>query len=83
MNAGDTPLRPIDKLCLSLVSEPFLVPVRLHALAALVLGNFRFASFLERAHLDFQIRESRLNHLIHGVATQFFPCALLLRVTNA
>jgi hypothetical protein len=25
----------------------------LHALAALVLGNFRFASFFERAHSDF------------------------------
>jgi hypothetical protein len=32
------------------------MPVRLHALAPLVLGNFRLASFLERAHSDFQIR---------------------------
>jgi hypothetical protein len=36
----------------------------LHALAALVLGNFRFASFFERAHSDFRIREPGFNHLI-------------------
>jgi hypothetical protein len=29
--------------------------ILLHALAALVLGNFRFASFLERAHSGIQI----------------------------
>ena len=28
-----------------------------HALAALVLGNFRLASFFERAHSGFRIRE--------------------------
>jgi len=43
-----------------------------HALAALVLCNFRFASFLERAHSDFQIREPRFNHLIRRIATEFF-----------
>ncbi len=43
-----------------------------HALAALVLCNFRFASFLQRAHSDFQIREQRFNHLICRIATQFF-----------
>lgn len=47
----------------------------LHALAALVLGNFRFASFFERAHSDFQIRELRFNHLIHYCATHFFTAA--------
>jgi hypothetical protein len=36
----------------------------LHTLAALVLGNFRFASFFERAHAGFQIREPGFNHLI-------------------
>jgi hypothetical protein len=44
----------------------------LHALAALVLGNFCFASFLERAHPGFQIREPGFNHLIRRVATHFF-----------
>lgn len=48
----ETPRRP-----LRLVPETFLVPMRLHALAALMLGNFRFASFLKRAHSNFQIRE--------------------------
>ena len=42
---------------LRLISEALLVPIRFHALAALMLGNFRFASFLKRAHSDFQIRE--------------------------
>jgi hypothetical protein len=42
---------------LRLIPEAFLVPIRFHALAALMLGNFRFASFLKRAHSDFQIRE--------------------------
>jgi hypothetical protein len=31
--------------------------ILLHALAALVFGNLRFASFFERAHSGFQIRE--------------------------
>ena len=43
-----------------------------HALAALVLGNFRFASFLERAHSAFQICEPRFNHLMLCIATHFF-----------
>jgi hypothetical protein len=42
---------------LGLIPEALLVPMRFHALAALVLGNFRFASFLKRTHSDFQIRE--------------------------
>jgi hypothetical protein len=45
------------------------VPMRLHALAALMLGNFCFPSFLKRAHSDFQICEARLNHLIRRIAT--------------
>ena len=49
---------------LCLVAETLLVATLLHALAALVLGNFRFASFFERAHSDFQIREPGFNHLI-------------------
>jgi hypothetical protein len=47
----------------------------LHALAALVLGNFRFASFFERAHSGFLIREPGFNHLIRRVATHFFAAA--------
>ena len=42
---------------LRLISEALLVPMRLHAFAALMLGNFRLASFLKRAHSVFQIRE--------------------------
>src|SRR6266496_6350151 len=34
---------------LHLVPEPLLVPMRPHAFAALVLGNFCFSSFLRRA----------------------------------
>ena len=49
---------------LRLISEALLVPMRLHAFAAFMLGNFRLASFLKRAHSVFQIRESRLNHQI-------------------
>ena len=37
----------IDKLLLCLISEPLLMPIRLHAFAALMLGNFGLASFLE------------------------------------
>src|SRR4029450_11856348 len=48
------PLQPRDKLLLCLVPEPLLMPMRFHALAALMLRNFRFASFFERAHSDFQ-----------------------------
>jgi hypothetical protein len=35
---------------LCLITETLLMATLLHALAALVLGNFRFASFFERAH---------------------------------
>jgi hypothetical protein len=42
---------------LRFVSQSLLMPMRLHAFAALMLGNFRFASFFKRAHSDFQIRE--------------------------
>ena len=38
---------------LCLVAETLLMATLLHALAALVLGNFRFASFFERAHSGF------------------------------
>src|SRR5438093_13703711 len=38
---------------LHLVPEPLLVPMRPHAFAALVLGNFCFSSFLKRAHSVF------------------------------
>ena len=38
---------------LELVTQPLLMPVRFHALAALVLGNFCFPSFFQRAHSDF------------------------------
>jgi hypothetical protein len=39
---------------LQLVTQPLLMPVRFHALAALVLGNFGFPSFFKRAHSDFE-----------------------------
>ena len=60
---------------LCLVAETLLMATLLHALAALVLGNFRFASFFERAHSDFRIREPGFNHLIRRVATQFFAAS--------
>ncbi len=52
-NAGDTPRRYSGKPALCLVAETLLMATLLHALAALVLGNFRFASFFERAHSGF------------------------------
>jgi hypothetical protein len=53
------------------------MPIRFHALAALMLGNFRFTSFLERAHSDFfQIREFRFNHQMRCNATQFSHCSV-------
>ncbi len=57
---------------LHLIPETLLMPMRPHALAALVLGNFCFPSFLERTHSDFQIRRLRLNHLIRRIATLSF-----------
>jgi hypothetical protein len=38
---------------LQLIPQSLLMPVRLHAFAALVLGNFCFPSFFKRAHSDF------------------------------
>jgi hypothetical protein len=43
--------------------------MRLHALAALVLGNFCLPSFLKRAHSDLHIRKARFNHRSRRVAT--------------
>ena len=43
---------------LEFVPEPLLMPVRLHAFAAFVLGNFCLPSFLKRAHSDFSNGES-------------------------
>ena len=57
---------------LHLIPEALLMPMRPHAFATLVLRNLRFPPFLQRAHSDFQIRESRFNHLIPRVATPFF-----------
>jgi hypothetical protein len=76
IDAVDRPLQPRDKLLLRFVPEPLLMPMRFHALAALMLRNFRFASFLERAHSDFQIREFRFNHQMRCNATQFSHCSV-------
>jgi hypothetical protein len=38
---------------LRLVTQTLLVAILLHALAALVLGDLRFSSFLQRAHRGF------------------------------
>jgi len=38
---------------LQFVAQSFLVPVRLHAFTALVLGNLCFSSFFKRAHSGF------------------------------
>ena len=40
-------LRKRLRRALRLIPEALLVPIRFHALAALMLGNFRFASFLK------------------------------------
>jgi len=58
------------------VTKTLFVATLLHALAALVFSNFRFASFFERAHSGFQICEGRFNHLIRRVATHFFTAGL-------
>src|SRR4029077_18580307 len=42
-----------NNCALQLVAQSLLMPMRLHAFAALVLGNFCFPSFFERAHSDF------------------------------
>lgn len=54
---------------LHLVPQTLLVPMRPHSLATLVLGDFCFSSFFERAHLDFQNRRLRFNHLTRRSAT--------------
>jgi hypothetical protein len=38
---------------LELIPQSLLMPVRLHAFAALVLGNLCFPSFFKRAHSGF------------------------------
>jgi hypothetical protein len=50
----------------------------LHALAALVLGNFRFASFFERAHFRFASRDST----IYCAALQLTSLLPLLRAPS-
>src|SRR5205823_9135894 len=42
---------------LRLIAETLFMAILPHALAALVLGNLRLASFFERAHSGFRIRE--------------------------
>src|SRR5947207_15664625 len=56
---------------LHLVTETLLVPMLPHAFAALVLGDFCFSSFFERAHSDFLIWNRRFNHLMPGIETEF------------
>jgi hypothetical protein len=63
----------ISWLPLELVSQPLLVPVRLHAFAALMLGNFCFPSFLKRAHSVFQICGLQVKHLIRPLQLSFSP----------
>jgi hypothetical protein len=62
---------PVDACELGLVTQTLLVSMCLHAFAALVLCDFCFPSFFKRAHSDFQICESRFNHRIRRIATQF------------
>jgi hypothetical protein len=44
--------RQQGKSALQLVPQSLLMPMRFHAFAAFVLGNFCFSSFLKRAHSD-------------------------------
>jgi len=69
LSVGRFPSTGADEL--HLISQPLLVPMRPHAFAALVLGNFCFSSFFKRAHSDFQSRKVRFNHLIRRLATRF------------
>ena len=69
LSVGRFPSAGADDL--HLVPQPLLVPMRPHAFAALVLGNFCFSSFFKRAHSDFQSRKVRFNHLIRRLATRF------------
>ena len=69
LSVGRFPSAGADEL--HLISQPLLVPMRPHAFAALVLGNFCFSSFFKRAHSDFQSRKVRFNHLIRRLATRF------------
>ena len=80
---GPDPTGPalLGMRALRLVAETLFMTTLLHALAALVLGNFRFPPFFERAHSDFENSESRFNHLIRCVATYFF--AALVGVVTA
>jgi hypothetical protein len=65
----DDKIGPFSCLLLKLVPQTLFMPVRLHAFAALVFGNFCFSSFFERAHSEFQICEWGFNHLIRCAAT--------------
>jgi hypothetical protein len=56
LDVGD--FQTLALAALRLISEALLVPMRLHAFAALMLGNFRFASFFERAHSDLKFASS-------------------------
>jgi GIY-YIG catalytic domain len=42
-----------ESRALQFIPQSLLMPVRLHAFATLVLGNFCFPSFFKRAHSDF------------------------------
>src|SRR2546421_1114941 len=69
LDAGRWTLSGAPAYELHLIPQTLLVPMRPHSLAALMLGNFCFPSFLERAHSDFQSRRLRFNHLIRRIAT--------------
>lgn len=80
-----------EKSWLQFVPQSLLMPMRLHAFATLVLGDFCFPSFFERAHSDFSNCDSiessnspqrkcsrRLGYLFScdgPVAAFFFSCA--------
>ena len=49
-----------------------------HALAALVFGNLRLASFFERAHSGFSDSRAGFNHLMRCGATHFFAAGTAL-----
>jgi hypothetical protein len=48
---------------LGLVTEPLFVPIRLHALTALVFGDFGFAAFFDGTHRE-KVRVGRFKDVL-------------------
>src|SRR5438067_6801376 len=71
---GRRPVVASRQLLLCFVSEPFLMPIRFHAFATLMLRNFRFSSFLERAHSISKLASSDSTIRYAAMQPQFSHC---------